>query len=247
MPCIPERVLPTTRRCESRCTEQRLDYFHLNITLGILHPFSPQIDICPHLAVTSTHSTTPTTSIHQQPAQPSTNMAVAANRKVTDTSPPSVPKKTTKIQKTYRANTTAKRAATPSTKPTKPTATATTDMQPQLDRIAASPTLTPYQKRVLTLLCQVPRGHVTTYALMAAHLGSSPRAVGNAMRRNPFAPEVPCHRCVATGGGLGGFKGQWPKDGEGITLDEKRMLLRKEGVRWDDAGRVLGTPFGGFV
>lgn len=82
---------------------------------------------------------------------------------------------------------------------------------------------------------------------MAAHLGSSPRAVGNAMRRNPFAPEVPCHRCVATGGGLGGFKGQWPKDGEGITLDEKRMLLRKEGVRWDDAGRVLGTPFGGFV
>ncbi|KAG8162747.1 hypothetical protein KVR01_007225 [Diaporthe batatas] len=176
-------------------------------------------------------------------------MAVAVNGKIADTRPTKIPTKTTKVEKAYRANTTAKRSAAPNTKPTNPPAASTTaaDMQPQLDRIAASPTLTPYQKRVLTLLCQVPRGHVTTYALMAAHLGSSPRAVGNAMRRNPFAPEVPCHRCVATGGGLGGFKGQWPKDGEGITLDEKRMLLRKEGVRWDDAGRVLGTPFGGFV
>ena len=84
---------------------------------------------------------------------------------------------------------------------------------------------------------------------MAAHLGSSPRAVGNAMRRNPFAPDVPCHRCVATGGGLGGFKGKvLRRDGEGITLDEKRMLLRGEGVKLDAAGvKVLGTPFKGFV
>lgn len=167
-------------------------------------------------------------------------------RKAQDTGPLAVPKKTTKVQKTYRANTAAKRATAPTTKITTITSPTTKDMQPQLARIAAS-AQTPYQKRVLSLLCQVPRGHVTTYALMARHLGSSPRAVGNAMRRNPFAPEVPCHRCVATGGGLGGFKGQWPKDGEGITLDEKKVLLRGEGVRMDDAGRVLGTPFGGFV
>ncbi|KAM0286104.1 hypothetical protein ACHAQH_001112 [Verticillium albo-atrum] len=115
-------------------------------------------------------------------------------------------------------------------------------MAPQLARIAGS-TRTPHEKRVWTALCQVPKGQVTTYALLAAHLGSSPRAVGNALRRNPFAPQVPCHRVVATGGKLGGFKGRWPRDGEGITLDEKRMLLRREGVKIDDAGRVLGTPF----
>ncbi len=92
-----------------------------------------------------------------------------------------------------------------------------------------------------------PARRFTTYGLMSAHLASSPRAVGNALRRNPFAPEVPCHRCVATGGKLGGFKGQWPRDGEGITLDEKRLLLRAEGVRFDGAGKVLGTPFAGFV
>lgn len=119
------------------------------------------------------------------------------------------------------------------------------DMGPQLDRIASS-SRTTFEKRVWTALCQVPKGQVTTYALIAAHLKSSPRAVGNALRRNPFAPEVPCHRVVATGGALGGFKGKWPRDGEGITLDEKRMLLRREGVKLDSAGRVLGTPFMAF-
>ncbi|KAH8883898.1 methylated-DNA--cysteine S-met [Thozetella sp. PMI_491] len=118
-------------------------------------------------------------------------------------------------------------------------------MEPQLARIAAS-SQTEFQKSVLRLLCEIPRGQFSTYGLMSAHLKSSPRAVGNALRMNPFAPEVPCHRVVATGGALGGFKGHWPKDGVGITLDEKRMLLRKEGIRFDGRGRVVGTPFEGF-
>lgn len=127
-----------------------------------------------------------------------------------------------------------------------------------LKQIAASGR-TAFEQRVWSLLCQIPTGQVTTYGIMAAYLGSAPRAVGNAMRRNPFAPMVPCHRCVATGGGLGGFKGVGPerKRGqkaasgqqavkEGITLAEKRSLLRMEGVRFDDRGRVLGTPFQAF-
>lgn len=57
----------------------------------------------------------------------------------------------------------------------------------QLERIAAS-SRTPFEKRVLSLLCQIPRGRVSTYGLLSAHLGSSPRAVGGALRRNPFAP-----------------------------------------------------------
>ncbi|KAK1672050.1 6-O-methylguanine DNA methyltransferase [Colletotrichum godetiae] len=119
-------------------------------------------------------------------------------------------------------------------------------MKVQLDRITSS-NRTAYEKRVWTALCQVPKGQITTYGILAAHLKSSPRAVGNALRRNPFAPQVPCHRVVATGGALGGFKGKWPKNGEGITLDEKRMLLRKEGVKIDSSGRVLGSPFVAFI
>ncbi|KAL3960431.1 hypothetical protein ACCO45_005548 [Purpureocillium lilacinum] len=108
------------------------------------------------------------------------------------------------------------------------------------------PRAPPFEKRVWAALCGIPRGRVTTYGHLSAHLGSSPRAVGNALRRNPFAPAVPCHRVVATGMSLGGFKGKWPRDGEGITLDEKRRLLRAEGIRFDDKGRVLGTPWVGW-
>ncbi|KAK6199631.1 hypothetical protein LQW54_010013 [Pestalotiopsis sp. IQ-011] len=116
----------------------------------------------------------------------------------------------------------------------------------QLERIASSDR-TPFEKRVWSLLCQIPPGHVSTYGLMSASLGSSPRAVGNALRRNPFAPQVPCHRVVATGGQLGGFKGHWSTGGEGITIDEKKKLLRMEGVKIDPKGRVLGTPWSAFT
>ncbi|CAN8104339.1 unnamed protein product [Discula destructiva] len=194
-------------------------------------------------------------------------MAVSTKRKQPHTDPSSAPQTPTKSQKTlnYAANTSIKRSTPTSTPTATRTATPTrtlppstsssssfssssftTTMAPQLALITAS-TKTPFQKRVLSLLCQVPRGRVTTYGLMAQHLGSSARAVGNAMRRNPFAPAVPCHRVVATGGGLGGFKGAWPKNGEGITLDEKRGLLKGEGVRFDGVGKVVGTPFCGFV
>ncbi|KAI1822429.1 hypothetical protein F4861DRAFT_514763 [Xylaria intraflava] len=63
------------------------------------------------------------------------------------------------------------------------------EMGPQLQRIAAS-NRTAFEKKVWTLLCQIPPGCVSTYGIMASHLGSSPRAVGNALRRNPFAPQV---------------------------------------------------------
>lgn len=114
-------------------------------------------------------------------------------------------------------------------------------------RIAVSP-YTAFQKAVWLATLQIPPGRVSTYNTIALHLRSAPRAVGNALRRNPFAPAVPCHRVVATDATLGGFKGKIARrDGEGITLVEKRTLLRKEGVRFDEKGRVLGTPFSGFV
>jgi methylated-DNA-[protein]-cysteine S-methyltransferase len=60
--------------------------------------------------------------------------------------------------------------------------------------------VTKYQERVYTALQQIPEGRITSYAAMAKALGSSPRAVGGALRVNPFAPEIPCHRCIASTG-----------------------------------------------
>lgn len=120
------------------------------------------------------------------------------------------------------------------------------DLKPFLKKIASS-SKTPYQKRVLTALCQVPRGHFTTYAAISNHLSSSPRAVGNALRNNPFAPQVPCHRVLASSGGIGGFEGSWGRNGkEGLNDNKKRGLLRDEGVKFDGRGRVVGSPWSAF-
>jgi methylated-DNA-[protein]-cysteine S-methyltransferase len=67
---------------------------------------------------------------------------------------------------------------------------------------------------------------VTTYLLLAKALNSSPRAVGQALKNNPFAPEVPCHRVVASDGSLGGFMGKT----KGVEMDKKVRLLASEGV-----------------
>jgi O-6-methylguanine DNA methyltransferase len=60
--------------------------------------------------------------------------------------------------------------------------------------------VTKYQERVYAALQQIPEGRITSYAAMAKALSSSPRAVGGALRVNPFAPEIPCHRCIASTG-----------------------------------------------
>jgi len=64
------------------------------------------------------------------------------------------------------------------------------------------------------------------------------------MRNNPFAPDVPCHRVLAANGSIGGFNGDWGKDGK--YANRKIELLRSEGVRFDGSGRVVGEPFTKF-
>ncbi|KAK4050124.1 hypothetical protein OIV83_003695 [Microbotryomycetes sp. JL201] len=101
------------------------------------------------------------------------------------------------------------------------------------------------------LINNVPAGKVTTYAELAHAIGSSPRAVGGALRENPFAPEVPCHRVVSSKLELGGFQGEWSTSpnselassaGKPETkLQKKARLLREEGVMFDSAGKISDT------
>ena len=79
-----------------------------------------------------------------------------------------------------------------------------------------------FEQKVWALTSRVPRGKVTTYAIIARQLGTTAyRAVGAAMGRNPYAPEVPCHRVVGSDGKLTGYAGGLPK---------KRRMLIEEGV-----------------
>ena len=93
---------------------------------------------------------------------------------------------------------------------------------------------TPFQKRVYAALEQVPRGRVITYQQLAECLGcSSCHAVGQALKRNPYAPKVPCHRVITSDLTPKGFMGRRG----GTALRRKLDLLAKEGVTFH-AGRL---------
>ena len=92
-------------------------------------------------------------------------------------------------------------------------------------RVELCPTITPFQRRVYLELLKVPAGTTITYGELARRIGCrSAQAIGQALKRNPFAPEVPCHRVVAADGSIGGYCGK--RDGEQIK--RKRELLEIE-------------------
>ncbi|SHG38312.1 methylated-DNA--[protein]-cysteine S-methyltransferase [Massilia sp. CF038] len=84
-----------------------------------------------------------------------------------------------------------------------------------------------FQRRVWDAIAAIPRGTVRTYGQVAKHIGSAPRAVGQACGANWFPLVIPCHRVTATGG-LGGFSNH--DDENGFHLSVKRWLLAHEGV-----------------
>lgn len=89
--------------------------------------------------------------------------------------------------------------------------------------------VTAFQKRVYDAARRIPRGRVTTYGLLAEAVGcASSRAVGGALKRNPFAPAVPCHRVIRSDLTIGGFGGKTT----GATIRRKIAILVKEGVRF---------------
>jgi len=93
-----------------------------------------------------------------------------------------------------------------------------TDFPDKLDFSGA----TDFQKRVWKATRLIPYGVMQNYQWIAAQIGrpGAARAVGNALGKNPVPVIVPCHRVIASDGGLGGFTG-------GISV--KILLLRLEG------------------
>lgn len=83
--------------------------------------------------------------------------------------------------------------------------------------------LTSFETSVLKVVWKIPKGKVTTYGQVAKKIGNpkSARAVGNALNKNPFAPEIPCHRVIKGNGEVGGFAS---------GSKRKIMLLKKEGI-----------------
>ena len=83
---------------------------------------------------------------------------------------------------------------------------------------------TKFQLKVWKYLKTIPKGEVKTYKEVAIAIKSpkSARAVANACAKNPYAPNVPCHRVIRSDGSPGGFSSQG-------GIKTKKKLLKKEG------------------
>ncbi|HEY7818820.1 MAG TPA: methylated-DNA--[protein]-cysteine S-methyltransferase [Vicinamibacteria bacterium] len=86
-----------------------------------------------------------------------------------------------------------------------------------------APVGTPFQKRVWTVLREIPYGETVSYTELARRAGRphAVRAAGAANGRNPISILIPCHRVVGKGGSLTGYGG---------GLGRKRALLELEGA-----------------
>jgi methylated-DNA-[protein]-cysteine S-methyltransferase len=94
---------------------------------------------------------------------------------------------------------------------------------------------TEFEKKVYDALPLIPQRKVTTYGLLGKHISyRSALAIGQALRRNPFAPDTPCHRFVKGDLTIGGFTGQ--NDGE--PIDRKRRPIQNEGIRYIRDGSI---------
>lgn len=84
---------------------------------------------------------------------------------------------------------------------------------------------TPFQQSVWNRLQAVPYGQLVTYGMLSGKISeaqahpTSPRAVGNAVGKNPISIIIPCHRVVGSDGKLTGYAG---------GLDRKKFLLELE-------------------
>ncbi len=85
----------------------------------------------------------------------------------------------------------------------------------QIFTLPLAPTGTPFQQQSWKILQTIPYGQTISYAEEAKKFGNpkATRAVANANGKNPIAILIPCHRVIASGGGLGGYSGGlWRKE-----------------------------------
>jgi len=85
-----------------------------------------------------------------------------------------------------------------------------------------------YTQKVLKATQQIPLGYATFYSSISEAVGGGPRAVGNVMASNPFAPIVPCHRVVRSDLTLGGYGGGLKTKIELLNREKRGFSSSKE-------------------
>lgn len=79
--------------------------------------------------------------------------------------------------------------------------------------------VTEFDKKVLDTIRKIPFGKTVSYKWISDILKNSPRAVGQALKRNPLPIILPCHRVIKSNGQLGGYS---------LGLEFKKWLIEHE-------------------
>ena len=84
---------------------------------------------------------------------------------------------------------------------------------------------TKFQLKIWYFLKKIPKGTVKTYSEVAKAIGKplAVRVVANAIAKNPYPIQIPCHRVIRSDGSLGGYLGVG-------GVKKKKNLLKKEGI-----------------
>jgi methylated-DNA-[protein]-cysteine S-methyltransferase len=83
-----------------------------------------------------------------------------------------------------------------------------------------------FSRRVYQVVLGIPLGETRTYKWVARKAGSprAQRAVGQALKNNPYPLIIPCHRVVGSGKNLGGYSGPGGRKGkEGLIKLERQI------------------------
>ena len=86
---------------------------------------------------------------------------------------------------------------------------------------------TEFQILVWKEIAKIPYGQTRSYKELAIAIGkpNSSRAVANACGKNPYSPDIPCHRVIRSDGLIGGYSGLG-------GIKRKKELLAKEGYKF---------------
>lgn len=84
---------------------------------------------------------------------------------------------------------------------------------------------TPFQQQVWQALLSIPYGQTISYATLAKQIGKPTafRACANANGKNPISLIIPCHRVIASDGGLGGYTG-------GIKIKQTLLAFESQDI-----------------
>ena len=87
---------------------------------------------------------------------------------------------------------------------------------------------TAFEIKVWNEIKKIPKGKVKTYKQVAISIKqpNSARAVANACGKNPYSPEIPCHRVIRSNGSIGGYSGKGGRKSKVKILKKEGYLLK---------------------